>query len=336
MLNSKTKLLSSVLLVCILVLLFASCGASMKASDTKGGGFEVYSYDGAPMEMEAISASDAEYSMNYSKDEMAEVQYEKPTAEIAEKNPLEGRKIIKTVNITAETKEFDTAVAAIEQKINALGGYVQNSNATGTSLDSGRIYNRNASYTIRIPAEKLGDFLSCIGELVNISSNKSNIDDVTETYVDIEARLKTLRTEETRLLELLEKAAGLSDIITLENRLSEVTYQIESYTARLRSYDTLIAFSTVYLNLNEVVDYTKPEVQNPTFGERVSKAFKESREEFADGWRDFAVDFVYALPTLIIFAIVIAAIVIIIRVCVKRSKKRSKAKQPAPENKPQA
>lgn len=333
MLKSKKtrKLLSVFLIFCILSVFFASCGAKAMSNDSKY--VEDLYYDSYNSGIDA----DYGYSSGNAKPGYAaeDGTYVKDVTGSNANNPLEGRKIIKTVNITAETKEFDMAVSAIEQKIETLGGYIQNSNATGTSLNSDRIYNRKVNYTIRIPAEKLNEFLSSVSELVNISSNNSNVDDITETYVDIEARLKTLRTEETRLLELLEKAAGLSDIITLENRLSDVTYQIESYTARLRSYDTLISFSSVILSLNEVVDYTEPSVQNPSFGERISKAFKESWRDFADGWRDFTVEFVYLLPTLLILALVVIAIIVIVRVCIKRNKRKTE-KKPEIENNPKA
>ena len=310
--SKAKKVVFAILLLCACISFFASCGM----------GSEKQSYE--------IEADEDLKSYSYVKDygDISEEEVISSDISSAENSaPLEGRKIIRTVSITAETKEYDAALRALESSVSALGGYVQSSDTTGVSLYSGRIYSRSASYTIRIPAEKLDEFLSDVGELLNISSSNSNIDDITETYVDIEARLKTLRTEEARLLELLEEAKGLSDIITLESRLSEVTYQIESYTARLRSYDTLVAYSTVNIDISEVVDYSSPAVQNPTFGERISEASKESWAAFAEGWRDFAVGFVYALPSILLVAVAAAVIAIIIVSIRRRAKKRRMTKK---------
>lgn len=309
------KLISLLTVLFLLVFTFASCGSSKAARD------EAYfdSYSGN------ISASDS--SMNF-------VEMEKPLEDVyysevssgsalnpgaSTADPLAGRKIIKTVNVVSETKSFEVTLAAIEQEVATLGGYVQSSNSYGKSYE--KYSDRRASFTLRIPADKLDAFMSTVGTLVNITSKTTKVDDITDTYTDVEARLNALKVEEARLLELLAKGENLSDLLTIEERLSYVRYEIESYTARIRGYDTLIAFSTVNLEVCEVVDYTPEPIKDPTFGDRIGEAFSDSWKDFAESFKDFTVWFVYSIPSLLMFALFIVAVIVVI-IIVKRKRKR--------------
>lgn len=324
------KLISVISVLIILAMALASCGAAndMKSEAhydsyngiTASGSAMDMGYD---IELEYKGTSDAYYSK-------VEGDVSESIVESPESDPLEGRKIIKTVNMVSETKEFDSVLFQIEAEVTALGGYIQSSNVYGKSYEN--YSNRRASYTIRIPAEKLDGFMNTVGDLMNVTSKTEKVDDITDTYTDIEARLTTLKVEETRLLELLAKAEKLADVITLEERISNVRYEIESYEARIRNYDTLIAFSTVNMEISEVIDYTPEPIKDPTFGERIGEAFSESWKEFAENWKDFTVGLVYALPTLLILAVIALIIVAVVVIAVKRTKKHNIA--PA-ENKEQ-
>ncbi len=315
------KIGSLIMALLILVASFASCGASkgLMYDDAKSEAENGIASSGGYMgfdEMPMVEAEDAVMDSYYSKVEVtAETD---SSAEL--KDPLAGRKIIKTVNVVSETKELDSALQRIENEVSVLGGYIQSSNTYGKSYDS--YSNRRATYTLRIPAEMLDTFMGNMGGYVNITSKTEKVDDITDTYTDIEARLTTLKTEEARLIELLSKAEKLEDIITLEDRISNVRYEIESYEARIRNYNTLIAFSTVNIELAEVIDYTPEPIKNPTFGERISEAFRESWKDFADGCKDFSVGLVYALPSLLVLAVITVIIVLIVVGVVKRSRKK--------------
>lgn len=233
------------------------------------------------------------------------------------------RKIIKNVEISAETKNFDSATTFIKQKVNELGGYIENSKISGLSLyGDSHIQSRHAAYTIRIPVEKLDAYVSDIeNSEINIVSSGDYIDDVTDHYYDLEARLNSLKEEEKRLLEMLAESKDLNYLIQLNERLSKVRYEIESYTSSINRYDNKIAYSTVKLSLSEVIDYTVIDNTPSNFGERFSLAFKESWADFAEWAKDFAIGFVYAFPTILVIAVIIIVIIFIIKASVKKKKK---------------
>ena len=106
--------------------------------------------------------------------------------------------------------------------------------------------------TVRIPAQQLDAFLSSVSEVSNVISRNDSVSDVTLQYVDMESHKKALTAEQDRLLELLEQAESVEDIITIESRLSDVRYQIESMESQLRTLQNQVSYSTVYLDIQEV------------------------------------------------------------------------------------
>ena len=236
------------------------------------------------------------------------------------------RKVIRDAELSVETLEFDAFISSINAKMAELGGYVQSNNVSGKAYNYGSGL-RSANMVIRIPAEKLDSFLSAVDGLGNVISRSENVDDVTDTYVDTEARIESLRTEYQTLLDLLAKAETLEDIITLQDRLSDVRYEMESYEARLRSYDSLIAYSTVTIRISEVERVTAAEPE--TFGEEVSRRFSESLEDVGDGFKSFASWFIGNLPTIVVLLVLFVGLpLLIVLICVKSARKR-KAKRTA-------
>ena len=224
------------------------------------------------------------------------------------------RKIIKTVNMNAETKEYDKALTAIANIIAAQGGYVEASSTNGQSYNNYGTYRRYASYTIRIPAENLDAFLGGIGEFLNITNNNASQNDVSGKYYDIVSRLETLEAEKTALMAMYEKAESIDYMLQVQQRLYDVIEEIEAYTTTLKYYDGQVSYSTVHLNVNEVIEYT--DVTDPiTYGERMAETFKESWKDFAEGCQDFSIWFVGAIPTILVLAVIggcIAGIVVLI------------------------
>ena len=238
-------------------------------------------------------------------------------------DPLAQRKIVRTLRITAETKTFDESAAAIEALCANLGGYIESSSRSGGSIRySSSVIARSAAYTLRIPADRLEDFRAGIGGSVNIVDESSKISDITDRYYDVDTRIATLKVEEERLLAMLEKATELEYLITLEQRLSEVRYEIESYTGTLRRYDSQVSYSTVNLTLDEVVEYTEVIEAPKSFGEELGIAFRESWSDFADGCRDFAIWFVYAIPTLLVLTTIAAILIGGLLLLVRRANRR--------------
>lgn len=166
------------------------------------------------------------------------------------------RKLIRTIHLHVETTEFDNLLASISQSTTEMGGYIEQSDISGSSISSTQPGGRYAFLTVRVPSDHLDSFLSQVSEQSNVTNRSENIEDVTLQYSDIESRKKTLTVEQERLWALLEKADTLEAVIALEERLSEIRYELESFESRLRLYDNQIDYSTVHINLDEVRVFT--------------------------------------------------------------------------------
>ena len=238
--------------------------------------------------------------------------------------PAGDRKLIKTVTINAETEHYDDLIPALDEKIIALGGYVE-SRETG-SYTRDRRWSR---MTVRIPAEQLAGFVAHVGENANVLSTSEQTQDVTLQYADTEAKITALKTEQNRLLELLAEAQNLGEILEIEARLSDVTYELERYESQKRSYDNRIVYATVTLSIQEVRTLTP--VEKPTVWKRVSNGFRESLEGVGNGLVNIFVFLTAGSPYLVIWGAVIWGIAILVR---KLRRKRQKSKQSPPSQTP--
>ncbi len=185
-------------------------------------------------------------------------------------------KIIKTGYIEIETLDFDKSVDAVKKSTEKIGGYVESSNIEGTPKYRGYTTTRDAHFIIRVPNDKFEQFIDDAGNLGNVIRTQNKGIDVSEEYYDTEARLESLKLQEERLLAILEKADKLSDILDIEKELSNVRYEIEQHTGKLKKLDSLVNFSTIEITLYEV---EKLQEEDPeTLGEKISRGFLNSLE----------------------------------------------------------
>lgn len=238
-------------------------------------------------------------------------------------NSAENRKIIYEAHLRLEAVDFDAATTSILQQLEQLDGYVSSSSVEGQM----GVSKRYAEYTFKIPQQNYNKMLSAISQNTNVLSQSENAQDITSEYIDIEARLKSLKTQEERLLDMMKSAGELETLLAVQNQLADVQYRIESITAQKNTYDQLIEFTTINITLDEV--YRITETQKETFMQKLGIAFRESWIDFADGVQDFVLDLIYFLPSLLIMAVVAAAFMLIIRKAVKFKKKKQKPLPPS-------
>lgn len=236
----------------------------------------------------------------------------------------ESRKWIITVDMSAETEDLDALLSALDEKITSLNGYVEDQNIYNGSSYSSRRY-RSANLTVRVPAEDVDRFTDEVGGIANVVSNNKNLEDVTLNYVATESRVTALQTEEARLLELMEQAETMADLLEIEARLTDVRYELESVTSQLRLYDNQIDYATIYLNIEEVQEYTP--VAEPTLWERISGGFAHSLKGLGESLLDILVWIVVNSPYLLVYGGIAAVIIIIIVKKRKKHKGEEKAKK---------
>lgn len=303
------KKVEAFLMAVMLVMMTAGCGNSSKmAADER-----------------ATVSSGAELDGEYSwdTDETADTG-------VTSENGLEaqvenGRKLIRTVSLSLETKEFDSVLTNLSTKTTELGGYIETSSVNGNSYSHHST--RYASYVIRIPADKLNEFVEVVSELGNVTQKNESVEDVTLRYIDVESHKKALETEQERLLELLSKAENMEEILTIESKLSDIRYEIENYESQLKTMDNQIDYSTVSVYIDEVERVT--DTGEKGFFEEIKERFGNSLYIVARGIRGLVIGILGSLPILIVCGGVIAVVVIVVR---KILKKRNMRKEDRTQN----
>jgi hypothetical protein len=293
----KTRLLA---LVLILALLFVGC-AKAPSGNLSGNAM------GAPEEGNGI----------YGEGEKVETSV----------GIEENRKLIRTVNMEAETSDLDAILADLDAQLAQLGGYVQEK-----SVQNGRNGSyRYATLTLRIPADKVDQFVSHVEDATNILSSSEKAEDVTLKYSAVESRMKALETKEARLLELLAAAKDLNDLLLLENQLATVRQELETVKSQLKLYDSLIDYGTIHLTVTEVKEFTVVEEEEPTAWERISTGFVKSLKGVWTILTEIFIFLVVALPYLVIPGGIVIAILVIRKNRNHYRPPRNFRKTPAPE-----
>lgn len=238
------------------------------------------------------------------------------------------RKIIWRVYMSMETLDFGQSISEITAAVEGVEGYIESSSISGNSLQSRTPGNRYASIVARVPEEQLDNFLQSVSAVGNVVSTDRSSEDVTLEYSDIETRKRSLEVEQERLLELLGQAEDIDTIVALESRLSEIRYQLDDYTSSLLRYDSLVDYSTVSIDLNEVQRISDPVAK--TMSERISSGFSQTLYNIKVGAQDLIVWFVVNLPYLLLLLAFILIILLIIRLAIRHGAKRRAQNPPAP------
>lgn len=182
------------------------------------------------------------------------------------------RKLIKTGNITFETKDIDVTRRIIIDLVNQNNGYVASDNQYKSDDKV------SVTISIRIPADKFDSILDEIAKGVEKFDSKNiRISDVTEQFLDIEARLKTKKTLELKYLEILKRARTVREILDVERELGKLRSDIESTEGRLKYLQNQVSFSTLNITF-----YKQNSTSEASFIGKVSKAFKTGFENIKD------------------------------------------------------
>lgn len=231
--------------------------------------------------------------------------------------PATNQKLVRTIWLEAETEELDTLLSQVDEKIGALSGYAESRNIHyGSGKNTG---SRSASLVIRIPVAQLDQFVTHVTGISNVVSSNETADDITLKYVATQSRVTALQTEHDRLLELLEKAESMSDLLEIEKRLTQVRAELEEVTSMLKLYDNKVNYGTVHLELREVKEYT--DVTEPeTVWQRIGKGFMESLSNLGELFTELFVALVVGLPYLAVLGVIAVIVLLIIKLCTRKKK----------------
>ncbi len=231
-------------------------------------------------------------------------------AALASGSQEQQKKLIRRVDFTIKTMAFEQVLENVQAMALDMGGRVEYLSQYGDH-ETGSL--RNASLTLRIPADRLDHFMTDVEAVGNITSYTNQVEDVTDSYYDVQARLDIQLTKMERLETLLKEAAEIGDLIQIESSIADTQYMIDSYRGRLENMDDQVNYSTVSVYIQES---RVAETREAGFWERVGAGIVDSMESGLQFLRDAAIFLLSVLPWLVAAALVIVIVVVI------RKKKR--------------
>ena len=293
----------ALLLALVMALALVGCGASAPKTEAF---MDMTTSDGAAMDMgfDAGGAPMEDYKEEAEYQNGAFEEYPSTT----DNEKLKDVKMVYTANMDLQTLSFDQADADISALVEEMGGYFEQRSISNRS--SGYRY---AEYTVRVPAEKFNDFCSQMGTLCHLVYKNESADNITESYYDTQSRLVTAQTKLERLQELLRRAESMEDIITIESAISETEWTIENLTGTLRTYDSLVGYSTIYMTLHEVSELSGQGQAPVTFGDRLGESFLDGLKSIGRTAQNFAVWLAYSWFWLLIVVVIVIVVIRTIR-----------------------
>jgi hypothetical protein len=203
------------------------------------------------------------------------------------------RKIILNHAFSLEVKDFKVAVETLTKLAESSGGYVFNS--TRSTHDKTINY---GEVGMRVPVREAGNVLARIRGLGRVDSENSSAEDITDGYVDLEARLTNARSAETRLVELYRKAGKIADVLAVEKELTRVRGDIEAFEAKKKNLDILTDMVTIDVSMTEASSGL------PSFNRiwsPIQSAFGKALTGFADSLHVLIIFLGAIIPWLVVF-----------------------------------
>lgn len=297
----KTKFISLFIIVLICLFTFSGCGGSSTANsvnslkeNTFGSVDSITNESGIP--------SDLPNSGNSSANAISQ-------------------KIIKNYFFDIESVNFDKTINDLELAVSNSEGYIKESNIVGNKLSYKSL--RSAEYVISIPTEKTNSFLDYINDNFSVSNKSITTEDITSQYIDVESRLSALRAEKEVLESLLKEAAVMDDIIKIREQLTEVIYEIESFEAKKRTYDSLVDYATIEITIKEV-EQTKIAYEEKTVWQKIGAGFVDNLNGVTNFLVECFIFLISSIPCLALIAIVTFLFIVIFKMFFKKKKNKKK------------
>lgn len=175
--------------------------------------------------------------------------------------------VIRNAYISIEVQNYELSRPKVDSLVTLYKGRIVTENMQNFD------YQKTNEFTIRVPAALLDKAQADIVALAKrVDYQRVESTDVTEEYIDLEARLSNQKKVEVTFTNLLRKTNSVEEILKIETKLSEIRAQIESSIGRMKYLKTLSDFSTIYLTLYQKIDYKYEPPKSKPFFERLKHA----------------------------------------------------------------
>jgi hypothetical protein len=202
---------------------------------------------------QAAGSTNSKASMDMAMNNTASKSEEKPKATASEAQ-TEVKKIIMNGTIYIVEENLSKLSEAIHKKAEELGGYVEGEN----------VWEERLTTTVRIPSAKFEEFMSYTEKGFSVKNKSISSQNITDAYVDNEARLKNLRAQEDQVLTILKKANTVEEVLKVQAELYKIRGEAEALEARKKTWDKQVDYATLIINADKKI--VVPENKNTILG----------------------------------------------------------------------
>lgn len=311
--------------------MLTSCGDSSESfsmSSSYTNNISADSYGQAAGE----SYADNSYDNADGKTDVSESIKENNTSDTVIKKEM----LVYSCNMTIDVLDFDTAISAFRNNLDTYDAILENENYSNGG--SGSRWQRSDEEKwqtyyalVRVPSADYNKFCDTVSELGDLRSKNANVENMSREYYDLSAALEIYEAKEQRYMERLAEIQDEQYAIQVEEELTDIQIEISRIRTRMNDIQTDVAYSYVYVTMNEVKEYTAEPEKTDTFFQRLGNTVSKATASFLSVMENLLFMLIYLLP----HAAVIGLIVFIIVKIVKFNKKRrNKAVQTPAETVP--
>lgn len=323
---------SAIISIAMCALLLTACGSSSKSSDTSAAMNGYSYYDEAS---DSYSAEDAYYDDAVGSASPAETAAAGISSGLSDSDSDSGlsadsvnkEMLVYSCTISIDVLDFKNALDTFKTSLDSYGGFIESENYSDGGY-GGRYYYADSekwqtyTATVRVPSKNYDAFCNSAAQLGDLRSKNADVQNLSSEYSDLATTLEIYEAKEARYIALLAEITDDEYAVAIERELTDVQIQIASIKTRMNEIQTDVAYSYVYITINEVKEYTAEPVKTDTFFERLSATVSDA----ASGFLDFLETLLYIIIYLFPYLVLIGGIVVGIVAIVKASKKR-KAKK---------
>ena len=317
------------------VLMLTSCGASSNSNSTKAAsnaasnGAYVQSYDSYDYAADYGDYSNEEFV----EEEVGRNDSSANDADSISANAIKREMLVYSCSMSVDTLDFQASLDSLKSSLEMYGGFIARENFNDGG-NGGRWYSANEekwqsySATFRIPSSNYEDFCKAAADIGDMRSRTANVENLSTEYSDLSTTLAIYEAKEERYISMLADITDDEYAIAVEKELTEIQVKIAEIKTRMNAIETDVAYSYVYLTLNEVREYTQPAPSTDTFGDRLLETLKDTGSGFLSFLEGLLFLVIHFAPYLVLIGIVS---VIVVKIVKSRRKKRAAAALPVPD-----
>lgn len=327
-----------------LSILLTGCSSEMKRSDTAMPQMNgSYNFDGSAGDVaytEAVTTTAAmeNYYMADSESitsdpglsNSVDESEAKANGNTAAENEIKQEMLVYTCHMEIDTLDFTSSVDTFKNDLNSYGGFIEQENYNDGG-SGGRWYHENSekwqSYTatVRIPSGNYDAFCNSAGELGDLRSKNASVQNFSQEYTDLATTLEIYEAKEARYLSLLADITEDEYAVAVERELTEIQIQIANIRTRMNTIRADVAYSYVYITINEVKEYSAEPIKTDTFADRLGNTLRDAGSGFLDFLEGLLFLLIYLAPYLVLIGIIVAIVIFSIK------KKKARKARPAAE-----